>query len=604
MLWIRSQSTSTIGGNADINIHANNPDIEFRELDTYTGSNGTGQWEIAVNFDNLQINPRNTANTAFQTMIAFDRDTGMKFKEMDGNDDYVAFRASTTLPGASYTYVLPSSGPASGQVLGYTTTSGTDYNTGWVTPAGSGASGVINATSQNYVPYYSVSGSSNVLSGSPGISVTTITASGSVTIASSVTLEGSGAGVLDLIEGAQSTAGPPAASHAILWADSSSHTLVFNPNNTSTYTVVGSSKSPVAGNVPVWSGQGSLIDSGFTAGVSGITSPGTFTWVNSGHGVLISTVVVSSNTVLQGATWYHNFPPKIGGNLGSTSAMYINGGNASATGPSNVMIGDPSTRNTGDNLTTGNSLSCFGSQSCGGVVTANNTVAVGDSALLVSSAGANNTVVGSFGMYQSTQGSQNVCIGRACLQTLVNGSNNIAIGFQSCNNTMTSSTTITGSMCLGYAGYVDSNNTASIGSPTVPYTDVFMNSKYHTTNNTAGSSTTFHAQASSGTDRAGGSLGLAGGQGTGTGAGSTVDIWVSSPSVTSNAYQASTMTARFAWPGVAPVVLPAATIQTIAPKFAGQIVGCSDCTLITICVSTGTATGAWASPISRVTACL
>lgn len=289
MLWIRSQSTSTIGANADLLIHANNPDIEFRELDQYTAGSGVGQWEIAVNFDNLQISPRNTGDTSFQAMITFDRSAGIKFKEMDGNEDYVAWRASTTLPGASYSYVWPSAAPTANQVLGYIGTSGSDYNTGWVTVAsGGGASGAVNAANQGLIPYYSVAGSSNVLSGVSTISTTSIsllastetntaqkqwtsvkpsTFSYGVSVGS-LTVMGAGAGVLTLLEGAVATVPPLGIGYDQMWADSSSHTFVFTTNGgVNMYTVVGTSVVIADGNFAKFSGHGTLVDGGFTSAV-------------------------------------------------------------------------------------------------------------------------------------------------------------------------------------------------------------------------------------------------------------------------------------------------------------------------------------------------
>lgn len=81
--------------------------------------------------------------------------------------------------------------------------------------------------------------------------------------AGSVTVNGSGAGAIQFNEGADSTAYGPTSNKDNLWASSSSHTFVFNPNITSTYTVVGSSTSVITpGNVAVWTSQFGLRDGG------------------------------------------------------------------------------------------------------------------------------------------------------------------------------------------------------------------------------------------------------------------------------------------------------------------------------------------------------
>lgn len=140
MLWINSQSTSTIGGNADINIHANNPDIEFRELDRYTGSNGNGQWELDVNNDEFRVNFRNAGNTSFQTMMAWNRNGPVKWKELDDGGDYISFQATNTMS-TSYSFVWPSDAPSTGEVLKIQGLSGGNYDLEWATDNSGGGGG-------------------------------------------------------------------------------------------------------------------------------------------------------------------------------------------------------------------------------------------------------------------------------------------------------------------------------------------------------------------------------------------------------------------------------------------------------------------------------
>lgn len=124
---------------------------------------------------------------------------------------------------------------SSGQVTG----TGSDCGSG-----GSGPNGSINTASQYSSAYYSVTGTSNVISGlAPGTSSYVLTSAGSSA-------------------------------------------------------------------APFWTPQ-----TGGGGGGSGIVSPGTFTWVNN-YGMSLSTVTISSNTVLPGATFYQGGPEVFTGNVG------------------------------------------------------------------------------------------------------------------------------------------------------------------------------------------------------------------------------------------------------------------------------------------------
>ena len=93
------------------------------------------------------------------------------------------------------------------------------------------------------------------------LSASSITVTGTGVTAQSYTANGSGAGDFVATE-ASFTVTPPASGTDIFWADSGSHTFVFNPNNTSTYVVVGSSINPTVGHLAAWSNAGTLIDGG------------------------------------------------------------------------------------------------------------------------------------------------------------------------------------------------------------------------------------------------------------------------------------------------------------------------------------------------------
>jgi hypothetical protein len=64
------QAGSTRGGAASIRIDDPNPDIELIETDQMAPA---GKYEIAVQSDKLQINGRNADDTAFETLVVFQR---------------------------------------------------------------------------------------------------------------------------------------------------------------------------------------------------------------------------------------------------------------------------------------------------------------------------------------------------------------------------------------------------------------------------------------------------------------------------------------------------------------------------------------------------
>ena len=122
MIYIHSTATGTVGGNADIRIDSNNPDIEFVETDQ---TSPAGKFEISVQSDNLQFNFRDAANSAFQNVIALDHLGSLKFKELDNGGDFIAFRATTTMT-ASNTFVWPINTPNAGDALTVSSIASTD----------------------------------------------------------------------------------------------------------------------------------------------------------------------------------------------------------------------------------------------------------------------------------------------------------------------------------------------------------------------------------------------------------------------------------------------------------------------------------------------
>ena len=69
-------------------------------------------------------------------------------------------------------------------------------------------------------------------------------------------------------------------------------------------------------------GDGTVSVSAGGTGGSGIVSPGTFTWVNN-FGIAVSTIQVSSNTILSGATFYQNGPEIFKGSVGVATSFPI-----------------------------------------------------------------------------------------------------------------------------------------------------------------------------------------------------------------------------------------------------------------------------------------
>lgn len=70
---LRIKQAGERGGAASIRIDDPNPDIEFVETGLTGPDPSAGKYEIAVQADRLQINGRNASNTAFETIVVFQR---------------------------------------------------------------------------------------------------------------------------------------------------------------------------------------------------------------------------------------------------------------------------------------------------------------------------------------------------------------------------------------------------------------------------------------------------------------------------------------------------------------------------------------------------
>ena len=108
---LRIKQAGTSGGAASIRIDDPNPDIEFVETDQVAPA---GKYEIAVQSDKLQINGRNASDTAFETLVVFQRvgaggNLGFRTTSQFGQGQGVIAIANAT--------VAPAGNPAGGGIL-------------------------------------------------------------------------------------------------------------------------------------------------------------------------------------------------------------------------------------------------------------------------------------------------------------------------------------------------------------------------------------------------------------------------------------------------------------------------------------------------------
>ena len=108
---LQIRQASKQGGAASIRIDDPNPDIEFVETDQIAPA---GKYEIAVQSDKLQINGRNADDTAFETLVVFQRraaggNIGFRTTSQFGSGQGVIAIANAS--------VVPSANPAGGGIL-------------------------------------------------------------------------------------------------------------------------------------------------------------------------------------------------------------------------------------------------------------------------------------------------------------------------------------------------------------------------------------------------------------------------------------------------------------------------------------------------------
>lgn len=151
--------------------------------------------------------------------------------------------------------------------------------------------------------------------------ITALTAGG-------INVTGTGTGQVAFLEG---TAPSGVTSNDILWADSTAHWPKFLPNNTSTYTVVGTSNVVTVGNYAKFGSNGSLLDGGTGTGSgsgSSFTLVATTGGPNSYSGTPISSNTTTTTILFDSAT--------TNGRLlaGSTYFLTLNGSSVTLQGNS------------------------------------------------------------------------------------------------------------------------------------------------------------------------------------------------------------------------------------------------------------------------------
>jgi hypothetical protein len=105
------KQASIRGGATSIRIDDPNPDIEFVETDQIAPA---GKYEIAVQSDKLQINGRNADDTAFETLIVFQRKAAGGNVGIRTSSQFGAGQGVIAIANVS---VAPSVNPAGGGIL-------------------------------------------------------------------------------------------------------------------------------------------------------------------------------------------------------------------------------------------------------------------------------------------------------------------------------------------------------------------------------------------------------------------------------------------------------------------------------------------------------
>lgn len=337
---------------------------------------------------------------------------------------------------------------------------------------------------------------------------------------------------------------------------------------------------------------------------------GVLTWAAAGGGITINSTAISggganrflfensSNQVSEVAKdFYFQTASPFAHVIASGRSGTISGVNASVFG-----------YNAAYSLTSGTNNTAVGFNALYAVTTTNYSTAIGASALenstgasntavgyysqgIASGAGANNTSIGDNSLRGRTSGNRNVALGAESLFTLTTGSYNVAIGFEACYTG-----NLSGTIGIGYFANPTASNTGVLGSGEAEsrIDNWFLNGVVYA----APYSTVINGCGGSGTNIAGASLTIAGGKGTGTGAGGNIVFQTSTVGASGTTLQ--TLATRFTIEklrvtAAVPIKLMGYTVATLpAAPSVGDTAYCTDLltpTFFTVAVGGGAVTG-------------
>lgn len=292
---------------------------------TITQDTNTFTWNNTVKTLNITGGGINITSTTATTGISFTNSNGSALSQLIGS-------SSDTFTGAGYGDMLYA---ASKNLLfagGYPTVTA---------PLKLTTAGNINLPNQTPNQFLMTNASTNVVSYDLLDATQTWTASQAWTsttpstftygvVVGSISINGGGAGQIYLTEGSSSTVTPSSGTD-VLWANSNTHWVSFNPNATSTYTVAGTSTTITPGHLVVaGSVNGALVDGGTSSGGGGGSLGGT---VNTAAQNLIPRYsVAGTSNVLSGDANFTDDLSTI--TLGAPTAVVLGGVGALISVPS------------------------------------------------------------------------------------------------------------------------------------------------------------------------------------------------------------------------------------------------------------------------------
>lgn len=276
--------------------------------------------------------------------------------------------------------------------------------------------------------------------------------------------------------------------------------ILGNATTNPVFELLGSGRLQKAGNIVF--GDYSVLPSGTGVIAIGAKSAGSFTASNS---IIIGTTTGNNNSgsVVLAAS-------SMSGNAGGNSVTIGTGGSSVATGTRSIGIGHSATASTDDTIAIGYLATASGVSGValgrGATASQTNTTAVGFSA---SASAVNATALGS-----SAAASANTAL---------------ALGFSA-------TASHANSVAIGRAAATTAANQIVIGGPAYAITDMFIGEGV--ADGSPPTNVTINATGASGTNVAGAALNLAGGRGTGTGAGGAINLRTAPAGVTGSSQNA------------------------------------------------------------------